>query len=118
MTPDTLLRWHRRLIATKWDYSAKRGAGRPRIAETIRRLVAQFALENPWRGYTKIQGTPAHIGNDVPREASASVLPENGIEPAPERKWQTTWKTFLKAHWDVLGAIDFTTIEVWTSCTG
>ena len=35
-------------------------------------------------------------------------------EPAPERKRTTTWATFLKSHWDVLGAIDFTTIEVWT----
>jgi len=40
-------------------------------------------------------------------------LKEHGIEPAPERKRQTTWKTFLKAHWDVLAAVDFTTIEVW-----
>jgi transposase InsO family protein len=43
-----------------------------------------------------------------------NILKANGIEPAPKRKRQTTWKTFLRAHLDVLGAIDFTTIEVWT----
>ena len=42
-----------------------------------------------------------------------NVLKEHGIEPAPERKRQIAWKTFLKAHWDVLGAIDFTTVEIW-----
>jgi hypothetical protein len=43
-----------------------------------------------------------------------NILKEHGIQPAPERKRQTSWKTFLKAHWDTLGSIDFTTIEVWT----
>ncbi len=114
VTPETLLRWHRRLIPMKWDYSSKRGPGRPRIAETIRRLVVQFALENPWWGYTKIQGALAHIGHDISRETIASILRENGIEPAPERSKKTTWKAFLKAHWATIAAADFFTVEVWT----
>lgn len=114
VTPDTLLRWHRRLIAMKWDYSSKRGPGRPRIAETIRRLVVQFALENPWWGYTKIQGALAHIGHGISRETIATVLRENGIEPAPDRSKKTTWKAFLKAHWATIAAADFFTVEVWT----
>lgn len=114
VTPDTLLRWHRQLIAMKWDYSSKRGPGRPRIAETIRRLVVQFALENPWWGYTKIRGALAHIGHDISRETIASILRESGIEPAPERSKKTTWKAFLKAHWATIAAADFFTVEVWT----
>ncbi|MHC5024432.1 MAG: hypothetical protein ACYTGG_11080 [Planctomycetota bacterium] len=51
-TSDTLLRWHRRLIAMKWDHASKRGPGRPRVASTIRRLVVQLALANRWWGYT------------------------------------------------------------------
>jgi len=43
----------------------------------------------------------------------ANILKEHGIEPAPERKRHTTWKTFIKAHWDVLAAVDVTTVEVW-----
>ncbi len=114
VTPDTLLRWHRRLIAMKWDYSSKRGPGRPRIAETIRRLVVQLALENRWWGSTKIQGALAHIGHDMSRETIASILGENGIEPAPERSKRTTWKEFLEAHWATVAAADFFTVEVWT----
>jgi hypothetical protein len=44
----------------------------------------------------------------------ANILKEHGVEPAPKRRRQTTWKTFLKAHWDVLAAVDFTSVEVWT----
>jgi hypothetical protein len=44
----------------------------------------------------------------------ANVLKQHGIEPAPDRKQTGDWSTFLKAHWDVLAAIDFTTVEVWT----
>jgi len=56
----------------------------------------------------------SNIGHEIPDTTVGNILRANGIEPAPERKRQTTWKAFLKAHWDVLGAIDFTTIEMWT----
>ena len=56
----------------------------------------------------------ANLGHEVSDQTVGNILKEHGIEPAPERKRQTTWKTFIKAHWDVLAAIDFTTIEVWT----
>ena len=56
----------------------------------------------------------ANLGHEISDQTVGNILKENGIEPVPERKRQTTWKTFLRAHWDVLGAIDFTTIEVWT----
>lgn len=114
VTPDTLLRWHRQLIAMKWDYSSKRGPGRPRVLETIRRLVVQFALENRSWGYTKIQGALAHVGHDISRETIATILRENGIEPAPERSKKATWKEFLAAHWSTMASADFFTVEVWT----
>ena len=56
----------------------------------------------------------ANLGHEISDTTVGNILKANGIEPAPDRKRQTTWKAFLKAHWDVLGAIDFTTIEVWT----
>jgi len=65
-------------------------------------------------GYDKIQGALANLGHKISDQTVGNILKEHGIEPAPERKRQTTWATFLKAHWDVLGSIDFTTIEVWT----
>ena len=62
----------------------------------------------------RIQGALANVGYHISDSTVGNVLKEHGIEPAPDRKRQTTWKTFIKSHWDVLAAIDFTTIEVWT----
>ena len=80
--------------------------------------MVRFAKENPDWGFDRIQGSLANLGHDISDQTVGNILKAHGIEPAPERKRQTTWKTFLRAHWDVLGAIDFTTVEVWTSYTG
>jgi putative transposase len=116
VTPDTILRWHRRLVAEKWDYSDRRTRkpGRPPISEEVKQLVLRMARDNPSWGYDRIQGALDNLGYKISDTTVGSILKANGIEPAPERKRQTTWKAFLKAHWEVLGAIDFTTIEVWT----
>jgi putative transposase len=115
VTPDTILRWHRTLIAKKWDHSEKRKKiGRPRIRQVIVDLILRFATENPSWGYDRIQGALANVGYHISDQTVGNMLKEHGIEPAPERKRQTTWKTFIKSHWDVLAAIDFTTVEVWT----
>lgn len=114
-TPDTLLRWHRMLVAKKWDYSQQRKKmGRPEIANDIVELVLRMARENPTWGYDRIQGALANLGHKVSDTSVGSILKEHGIEPSPGRKKHMSWKTFLKAHWDTLAAIDFTTIEVWT----
>jgi putative transposase len=116
VTPDTILRWHRQLVAQKWDYSdlRKKRPGRPGVSEEVTQLVLQMARDNPSWGYDRIQGASSDIGHEISDTTVGNILRANGIEPAPERKRRTTWKTFLKAHWEVLGAIDFTTIEVWT----
>jgi putative transposase len=116
VTPDTILRWHRTLVAQQWDYSDRKNKqpGRPRIRQVIVNLVLRFAKENPTWGYDRIQGAVANIGYHISDTTVGNVLKQHGIEPAPDRKRQTTWKTFIKSHWDVLAAIDFTTIEVWT----
>ena len=116
VTPDTILRWHRRLIAEKWNYSDRRGntPGRPPVPDEVTRLVLRMAKENPSWGYDRIQGALANLGLHISDTTVGNILSENGIEPAPDRRRHTTWKTFLQAHWDVLGAIDFTTLEVWT----
>jgi len=114
-TPDTILRWHRMLIAQKWDYSARRkNVGRPGTPPEVVELVLRMARENPGWGYDRIQGALANLGHEVSDQTVGNILKAHGIEPAPNRKQQTFWKTFIKAHWDVLAAIDFTTVEVWT----
>ena len=116
VTPDTILRWHRQLVAQKWDYSdrRKKKPGRPAVSKEVTHFVLQMARDNPSWGYDRIQGALSNIGHEISDTTVGNILRANGIEPAPERKRQTTWRTFLQAHWDVLGAIDFTTIEVWT----
>ena len=115
VTPDTILRWHRQLVAQKWDHSEKRkSVGRPRIRQVIVDLILRFAKENPTWGYDRIQGALDNVGYHISDTTVGNILKAHGIEPAPDRQRQTTWATFLKAHWDVLAAIDFTTIEVWT----
>ena len=65
VTPDTILRWHRKLIATKYDGSANRKPGRPRVAVCIRRLVQRMAKENRTWGYGRIQGALANLGHHI-----------------------------------------------------
>ena len=114
VTPDTLMRWYRELVCAKWDYSQRRGPGRPRVMKDIVNLIVRMALDNPSWGYTRIKGALANLGHQIGRGTIANILKEHGIEPAPEREKHTSWSTFLKAHWDCLAATDFFTVEVWT----
>lgn len=81
VTPDTILRWHRQLIARKYDGSARRGPGRPRVMDDIRRLTVQMASENPGWGYTRIQGALANLGHCVSRATIRLLLKEQGSSP-------------------------------------
>jgi transposase len=108
VTPETILRWHRNLIAKKWDYSEQHEKpGRPRADKETVELVLQMSRENPTWGHNRIQGALANLGHEISDTAIGKILKAHGIEPVPERKKQTTWKDFIQAHWDVLAAIDF-----------
>jgi len=114
VTPETLLAWHRKLIAQKYDGSGKREPGRPRTAGKIEALVVQMARENRDWGYRRIQGALFNLGHELARSTIAEILERNGIDPAPERSRKTTWKEFLMRHWELIVAADFFTVEVWT----
>jgi transposase InsO family protein len=111
VTPDTLLRWHRQLVAQKWTYATARGSRRGVLAE-IRRLAVRMAVENPTWGYTRIQGALKNVGHRVGRSTIARILKAAGVPPVPERP--TSWQTFLRAHWGAIAGADFFTTEVWT----
>jgi hypothetical protein len=113
-TPETLLAWHRKLIALKYDGSGNREPGRPRTTRVIEALVVRMAAENRDRGYRRIQGALFNLGQEIARGTIATILKRHGIEPAPERGRKTTWKEFLTRHWELIVAADFFTIEVWT----
>ena len=95
VTPDTLMRWHRRLIAMKWTFAAKR-VGRPGLMRTLAELIVRMARENSRWGYCRIQGELKGLGHRVAPSTIAKVLKENGIAPAPDRP--SSWRTFLQAQ--------------------
>ncbi len=117
LTPDTILRWYRQLIAAKYDGSSWRGPGRPPTAHSIQKLVDKLARENPGWGYTRLRDALGNLGHEIDRTTVQSILAEHGIEPAPERRKRMPWKTFIKAHLGVLAAMDFFQVEV-LSLTG
>jgi transposase InsO family protein len=84
------------------------------VRQIIVDLVLRIAQENPAWGYDRIQGALANVGYHLSDTTVGNILLGHGIEPAPDRQRTGSWSTFLKSHWDVLAAIDFTTIEVWT----
>jgi len=112
VTPDTILRWHRELIARKWTYKRKRQGGPPTM-KVIEDLVVRMARENPSRGYRRIQGALSNVGHTVTANTAKRILKSHGLEPAPDRK--STWARFLKNHCESLAAADFFTTEVWTT---
>jgi len=111
ITPDTLLRWHRQLVAHKWTHT-RTPAGRRGVLAEIRQLVVRMAEENPTWGYTRMQGALKNLGHQVGRSTIARILKAHGLPPAPNRP--TSWQTFLRAHWGAIAGADFFTTEVWT----
>jgi transposase InsO family protein len=115
VSPKTLLEWHRRLIARKYDGSCRRSRGRPCTPGEKRELILIMAAQNRTWGYTRIQGALQNLGHEVARTTLAKVLKQAGLATAPERQKQTTWKEFLRSHFAVLAAADFFSVEVWTA---
>jgi len=111
------LKWHRQLVARKWDFSRRRKTkpGRPSILAEIEELVLQFARENPGWGYDRIVGALVNLGHQVSERTVGNILKRHGLGPAPERKRNTTWAAFIRRHKAVLWATDFFTTEVWTA---
>jgi putative transposase len=113
--PDTILGWHRKLVAQKCDGSPQRKApGRPTIDPALEALVVRLAQENRSWGYDRIVGALANLGYTISDQTVGNILKRHGIAPAPERKTTTTWKEFIRTHMDVLVATGFFTAEVWT----
>src|SRR5712671_3662259 len=115
-TPDTLMRWYKRLIAAKFDGNLKRKErGRPRVDEEIEQLVMRMAKENPTWGYRRIQGALANLSHRIDKITVRNILRRHHIDPAPKRReGGMSWTQLIKLHWEVLAATDFFTVEVAT----
>ena len=113
-SPDTVLKWHRTLIARKYDGSGNRKLGRKRITAELEDLIIMLARKNKTWGSRRIKGALKHLGFKVCHTTIDNVLLRNGYDPSPDRGRKTRWSEFLKAHWDSLAAIDFFTTEIYT----
>jgi len=108
VTPATLLRWHRRLVAKRW--TCARPVGRPPMRREIRDLVLRLARENPRWGYPRIVGELKGLGITVSATTVRAWLRAAGLGPAGKRRG-TTWREFVRAHRQSLLAVDFFTVE-------
>jgi hypothetical protein len=107
--PETLLRWHRRLVAKHWTYPHRR-PGRPSIDDEVRELVLRLARENSSWGYLRIVGELRKLGIDVSATLVRNVLRATGVPPAPERG-QSDWRSFLRQHAVTTLACDLLTVD-------
>jgi putative transposase len=109
VTPATLMRWHRELIARRWTYPSSR-PGRPRIGRELRELALRLAAENPTWGHRRIQGELVGLGYRVAASTVWKILRRAGVDPAPRRSGPT-WTQFLAAQAHSIVACDFFTVE-------
>ena len=106
VTPATLLAWHRKLAAKKYDTSRRRARGRPPTVRSIARLVVRLAKENPLWGYRRIHGELTKLGVTIPQSTVWEILRAAGIDPAPRRSGPT-WRQFMHAQAAGILAVDF-----------
>ena len=109
VTPATILRWHRSLVARKWDASRRR-PGRPSTGTSVKALIVRMARENPAWGHRRIQGELARLGYAIAASTVWEILHAVGIDPAPRRAGPT-WRQFLTAQAHATIACDFLVVE-------
>ena len=110
VTPATLLAWHRRLVARRWDYTNRRRPGRPSTAGAIRKLVIRMATDNPTWGHRRVQGELVRLGHPIAASTVWQILHAAGIDPASRRSGPT-WKQFLTAQARGILAVNFVHVD-------
>jgi transposase InsO family protein len=108
--PATILRWHRGLVARKWDYTDRQWPGRPSTDPSVKTLIIRMARENPSWGHRRIQGEVARLGHAIAASTVWEILHAAGIDPAPRRAGPT-WREFLAGQAHAIIACDFLVVE-------
>jgi putative transposase len=108
--PETLMRWHRRLVARAWTYP-HRQTGRPPLDQDVQQPIVRLARENSHRGYQRIRGELLRLGVRVSATAIRSTLQRHGLDPAPRRTTTMTWQAFLRQQAAGIMACDFFTVD-------
>jgi putative transposase len=110
VTPATILRWHRSLVARKWTFTDRRRPGRPSTRASVKTLILRMARENPSWGHRRIQGELARLGYAIAASTVWKILHAAGIDPAP-RRTGPSWRQFLAAQAHAILACDFLVVE-------
>jgi putative transposase len=110
VSPATILRWHRHLVARRWTYTDRRRPGRPSTGVSIKMLIVRMARENPTWGHRRIQGELARLGYAIAASTVWEILHAAGIDPAPRRAGPS-WRQFLAAQAHAIIACDFLIVE-------
>jgi transposase len=110
VTPATLLAWHRRLVARKGDYTARRQPGRPPTTAAIKKLVIRMAADNPTWGHRRVQGELIRLGHRIAASTVWQILHDAGLDPAPRRSGPS-WRQFLTAQAKAVLAVDFVHVD-------
>jgi transposase len=112
VTPATLLAWHRRLVARKWDYTSRRRPGRPSTMAAIRKLVIRMATDNKAWGDRRVQGELGKLGHPIAVSTVWQILHDAGIDPVPAARGRpggSSWPCKLAAFWRSISSM-------WTPC--
>jgi putative transposase len=112
VTPATILRWHRRLVARRWTTSDRR-PGRPPIPAGLRSLTVSLATENPTWGYRRLHGELAGLGYQVGASTMWKILKAYGVDPSPRRSGPS-WTEFLRAQAHTILACDLFHLDTIT----
>ncbi|MEQ4718057.1 IS3 family transposase [Nonomuraea sp. B19D2] len=110
VTPATILRWHRHLVARKWTFTDRQRPGRPCTRQPVKALIIRMARENPTWGHRRIQGELARLGYPIAASTVWEILHAAGIDPAPRRAGPS-WRQSLTAQAHAIIACDFLVIE-------
>jgi putative transposase len=104
--PDTVLRWHRNLLARRHTAASRpRRRGRPRTIRSIRALVLRLVRENPSWSYRRVHGELLVLGVKVAASTVWKILHTAGIDSAPDRA-SSTWADFLRSQAEAILAVD------------